>query len=49
MKYCVQQPAAVGYDNVKKLLELKNGNPYSIMSIQKGDESITPVEEWLWR
>ena len=31
--HCVQQPATVGYDNAKKLLEQEYGNPYSIMSM----------------
>ena len=35
IKHCVQQPAAVGYDNAKKLLEQKYGNPYSIMSMYR--------------
>ena len=35
IKHCVQQPAAVGYDNAKKLLEQKYRNPYSIMSMYR--------------
>ena len=31
--HCVQQPATVGYDNAKKLLEQEYGNLYSIMSM----------------
>ena len=33
IKHCVQQCAAVGYDNAKKLLQQKYGNPYSLMSM----------------
>ena len=33
IKHCVQQPTAVGYDDAKKLLEQRYGNPYSIMSM----------------
>ena len=28
IKYCIQQPAAVGYKNARSLLEEKYGNPY---------------------
>ena len=35
IKHYVQQPAAVGYDNAKKLLQQKYGNPYSIMSMYR--------------
>ena len=33
IKHCVQQSAGVGYDNAKKLLEQKYGNPYDIISM----------------
>ena len=35
IKHCVQQPAAAGHDNAKKLLQQKYGNPYSIMSMYR--------------
>ena len=35
IKYCVQQPTAFGYDNVKELLEKKYGNWYNIISIYR--------------
>ena len=42
IKHCVQQPAAVGYDNAKKLLEQKYGNPYSIMSLYRKEIKAWP-------
>ena len=35
IKHCVQQPAAVGYDNAKKLLQQRYRNPYRIMSMYR--------------
>ena len=50
IKHCVQQPAADGYDNAKKLLQQKYGNPYIIMSmmnsIMNRHQSMAPIEEW---
>ena len=42
IKHCVQQPAAVGYDNAKKLLQQKYGNPYSIMSMYQKEIKTWP-------
>ena len=42
IKHCVQQPAAVGYDNAKKLLQEKYGNPYSIMSMYRKEIKAWP-------
>ena len=42
IKHCVQQPAAVGYDNTKKLLGQKYGNPYSIMNMYRKE-----IKAWL--
>ena len=42
IKHCVQQPAAVGYDNTKKLLQQKYGNPYSIMSMYRKEIKVWP-------
>ena len=42
IKHCVQQPAAVGYDNAKKLLQQKYGNPYSIMSMYRKEIKTWP-------
>ena len=42
IKHCVQQPAAVGYDNAKKLLQQKYGNPYSIMSMYRKEFKTWP-------
>ena len=32
IKYCIQQPAAVGYKNARSLLEEKYGNPHQIFA-----------------
>ena len=42
IKHCVQQPVAVRYNNAKKLLEQKCGNPYSIVSIYRKE-----IKAWL--
>ena len=42
IKHCIQQPAAVGYDNAKKLLQQRYGNPYSIMSMYRKEIKAWP-------
>ena len=42
IKHCVQQPAADGYDNAKKLLQQKYGNPYIIMRMYRIDIKAWP-------
>ena len=42
INHCVQQPAAVGYDNDKKLLQQKYGDRYSIMSMYRKEIKTWP-------
>ena len=42
IKHCVQQPAAFGYYNAKKLLQQKYGNPFSIMSMYRKEIKAWP-------
>ena len=47
IKHCIQQPAAVGYENARSLFEEKYGNPHQILAVYckiKSWEQLTPAD-----
>ena len=48
IKHCIQQPAAVGYENAGSLFEEKYGNPHQILVVYckeiKSSEQLTPAD-----
>ena len=42
IKHCIQQPANIGYENARSLLEKKYGNPHSILAAYRKEIKMWP-------